>query len=296
MTGKVFSDQTSRFPQTSSRGNKYIMIFYDYDSNAILAEPLKSRSESELLRAFTKLHQYLADRRLHTALHILDNECPKGLKAYIKQAGANLQLAPPNMLPTNAAEKAIDIWKCHFIAGLSSVDPNFLMHLWCWLIEQATTTLNLLRPHASTPGSWHTLNSMVFSATIAPRLRLLASKYLSTKDRPTSAPGIHMESTAGTLALPLSIIGATASTSPQLEPSASPRLSICFHITVPCPKPRLPMPPLKLYSISSMLHSKTLLLLRPLPHSEMISSSPSANWPTFFEPTLCKRQQTPSHL
>ena len=61
LTGKVFSDQTGRFPQTSSRGNKYIMIFYDYDSSAILAEPLKSRSEVELLRAFTKLHQHLTD-------------------------------------------------------------------------------------------------------------------------------------------------------------------------------------------------------------------------------------------
>jgi hypothetical protein len=47
---------------------------------------------------------------------------------------------------TNSAEKAIDIWKCHFIAGLSSVDPDFPMHLWCRLIEHATTTLNLLRP------------------------------------------------------------------------------------------------------------------------------------------------------
>jgi hypothetical protein len=62
MTGKVFSDHTGRFPQISSRGNKYIMIFYDYDSKPILAEPLKSRSKSELVRAFTKLHQYLADR------------------------------------------------------------------------------------------------------------------------------------------------------------------------------------------------------------------------------------------
>ncbi len=52
---------------------------------------------------------------------------------------------------TNAAEKAIDIWKCHFIAGLSSVDPNFPMHLWCRLIAQATTTLNLLRPARLNP-------------------------------------------------------------------------------------------------------------------------------------------------
>ena len=52
---------------------------------------------------------------------------------------------------TNAAEKTINIWKCHFIAGLSSVDPNFPMHLWCRLIEQATTTLNLLRPARINP-------------------------------------------------------------------------------------------------------------------------------------------------
>jgi hypothetical protein len=146
LTGKVFSDQTGRFPQTSSRGNKSIMIFYDYDSNAILAEPLKAHSGAELLRAFTKLHQTLAEHGRPTSLHILDNECPQSLKTYIKSTGATLQLAPPHMHRTNSAEKAIDIWKCHFIAGLSSVDPDFPMHLWCRLIEQATTTLNLLRP------------------------------------------------------------------------------------------------------------------------------------------------------
>ena len=31
ITGKVFSDQTGRFPVTSSRGNKYIMVVYDHD-------------------------------------------------------------------------------------------------------------------------------------------------------------------------------------------------------------------------------------------------------------------------
>jgi hypothetical protein len=151
LAGKVFSDQTGRFPQTSSRGNKYIMIFYDHDSSAILAEPLKSRSESELLRAFQKLHEHLTERGLHPTLHILDNECPKMLKAYIRHSGATLQLAPPNMHRTNAAEKAIDTWKCHFISGLSSVDPAFPMHLWCRLITQATTTLNLLRPSRINP-------------------------------------------------------------------------------------------------------------------------------------------------
>jgi hypothetical protein len=38
-TGQIYTNQTGRFPTTSCRGNKYIMILYDYDSNAILAEP-----------------------------------------------------------------------------------------------------------------------------------------------------------------------------------------------------------------------------------------------------------------
>ena len=151
ISGTVYSDQTGQFPTTSSRGTKYVMIFYDYDSSAILAEPLKSRSASELLRAFSKLHKHLTDRGLHPALQILDNECPAQLKSFMRQSGTNYQLAPPNMHRTNAAKKAIDTWKCHFIAGLSSLDPAFPMHLWCRLIPQATTTLNLLRASCINP-------------------------------------------------------------------------------------------------------------------------------------------------
>ena len=44
MNGKLYTDQTERFPVASSRNNKYIMISYDYDSNIINAEYLKSRT------------------------------------------------------------------------------------------------------------------------------------------------------------------------------------------------------------------------------------------------------------
>jgi hypothetical protein len=61
-TGQIYTDQTGRFPTTSSRGNKYIMILYDYDSNDILAEPLKAKSEGEMIRAYTKLHARVSIR------------------------------------------------------------------------------------------------------------------------------------------------------------------------------------------------------------------------------------------
>ena len=38
----TYSDQIGWFPHRSSRGNEYVMVMYDYDSNAILCAPLKN--------------------------------------------------------------------------------------------------------------------------------------------------------------------------------------------------------------------------------------------------------------
>ena len=38
---KGFSDISGAFPHKSSRGNLYVMVMYEYDSNYILAEPIK---------------------------------------------------------------------------------------------------------------------------------------------------------------------------------------------------------------------------------------------------------------
>jgi hypothetical protein len=55
--GQIYTDQTGRFPVVSSKGNKFIMILYDYDSNAILAQPIKDRTSPELLKAFQAMEQ-----------------------------------------------------------------------------------------------------------------------------------------------------------------------------------------------------------------------------------------------
>jgi hypothetical protein len=79
-TGKIYTDQTGRFPVTSSRGNKYLFVLFDYDSNAIIAEPIKSRQQDELLRAYKKLTQHLRKRGLTPKLQRLDNECSAAMK------------------------------------------------------------------------------------------------------------------------------------------------------------------------------------------------------------------------
>jgi hypothetical protein len=61
VTGQISTVLTGQFPITSGRGNKYILVLYHYDSNAILAEPMKNRSDNEHLRAYNKLHQFIVE-------------------------------------------------------------------------------------------------------------------------------------------------------------------------------------------------------------------------------------------
>jgi hypothetical protein len=120
--GQIYTDQTGRFPVVSSKGNKYIMILYDYDSNAILAQPIKDRTTPELLRAFQVMEQELVDGGLKPKLMKLDNEASKLLKMYPHQQNITFQLVPPYSHRRNATERAIRSFKDHLIAGLCSTD------------------------------------------------------------------------------------------------------------------------------------------------------------------------------
>jgi hypothetical protein len=93
--GQIYTDQTGLFPVVSSKGNKYIMILYDYKSNAILAKPIKDRTDPELLKAFQVMEQEIMVRGLKRKLLKLDNETSKLLKTYLYQQYITFQLVPP---------------------------------------------------------------------------------------------------------------------------------------------------------------------------------------------------------
>ncbi|KAL7478604.1 hypothetical protein ACHAW6_004365, partial [Cyclotella cf. meneghiniana] len=57
--GQLFSNQTSHFPVTSNRGNNYIELFYVVNSNFIKSYPIKSHHQTELLKAYEEVYQYL---------------------------------------------------------------------------------------------------------------------------------------------------------------------------------------------------------------------------------------------
>ena len=92
------------------------------------------------------IFKYLERRGLCPAVHKVDNECPQALRDLIVNENKNkLELVPPHDHRTNPAEKCIDNFKCHLIAGLSALDPKFPLHLWCRLLPQCEDTLNMLR-------------------------------------------------------------------------------------------------------------------------------------------------------
>jgi hypothetical protein len=44
-SGQIHSDLTGRFPTTSAKSNKYMLVVYDYDTINVLTEPMKSRGD-----------------------------------------------------------------------------------------------------------------------------------------------------------------------------------------------------------------------------------------------------------
>ena len=125
-----FSDQTGRFPFKSLAGYQHIFVFYHFNSNYIKLEPMKNKSQEELLRVFAKAHSLFQSAGTTFNLHILDHECPTTLKNYMRSVGVQHQLTPPGNHRRNLSERAIRTAKAHIISGLSSANPNFPMHQW----------------------------------------------------------------------------------------------------------------------------------------------------------------------
>ena len=96
-TGNSFSDLTGRFPIQSNRGANYVFVLYDYDSNAIIVQPLRNRSAQEIQRVFTTVHAYLVARGLRPRLHTLDNEASTNLKDFLTAEKVEYQLVPPHI-------------------------------------------------------------------------------------------------------------------------------------------------------------------------------------------------------
>jgi hypothetical protein len=143
--GKNYTDQTGTFPVISSKGYVSIMVLYEYDVIAIMAEPIKNNKAAELLRSFQVMEEKMTSRGLTPKLMTMDNDASTLLKDSLHDQDINFQFVPPYCHRKNAAERAIHSLKDHLIACLCSTDKLFSMYLLDRLLPQAIPTLNMLR-------------------------------------------------------------------------------------------------------------------------------------------------------
>ena len=87
------------------------MILYDYDSNLILSNPIKTRQAEELTASWKTLFFKIQTNGHAPELHILDNKYSEELRKVFKKYQVTFQLVPQHVHLRNAAERAIQTWK-----------------------------------------------------------------------------------------------------------------------------------------------------------------------------------------
>ena len=72
---KLYTDDTGRFPVRSWSGNQYIMIAYHCNSNAILAQPFKTRADKHCMVAYNSIMQRLENKGMLVDLPLFSSCC-----------------------------------------------------------------------------------------------------------------------------------------------------------------------------------------------------------------------------
>lgn len=71
----------------------------EIDSNAILVEPMTSRKDGEMIRAYNVLVNRLKRANIHPHKHILDNEISANMKQHIEDTHKfTVKLVPPGTI------------------------------------------------------------------------------------------------------------------------------------------------------------------------------------------------------
>eukprot|EP00804_Cyclotella_cryptica_P029536 CCRYP_020583-RA/>CCRYP_020583-RA protein AED:0.35 eAED:0.26 QI:0/-1/0/1/-1/1/1/0/1386 len=158
--GTMYTDATGALPAVTLEGNQYYFIAYAYDLNYIFAIPIPNLRDETILKAFDEVFQTLKSKGFKPAFNVTDNQAAVPIKTYLNQEQTSWQFVEPNNHRVNAAERAIQTYKNHFISGLCTTDSDWPLQLWDNLTEQALITLNLLRTSRVDPtkSAYHQLH------------------------------------------------------------------------------------------------------------------------------------------
>ena len=73
------------------------MVVYEFDSNEILAAPIKNMQAENICDVFIKISRVIKSRGRYPKEYIMGTKCSIDLKQSKKKYYINFQLSPPNM-------------------------------------------------------------------------------------------------------------------------------------------------------------------------------------------------------
>ena len=113
----MYTDATEALPARSMDANQHYFIAYDYDTNYIFAEPIPNVTDETIIKTFQSIYKTLVAKGHKPLLNITDNQATKPLKTILKEKKCKWQFVEPSNHQVNAAERAIQTFKNHFIIG-----------------------------------------------------------------------------------------------------------------------------------------------------------------------------------
>eukprot|EP00956_Cyclotella_meneghiniana_P043791 scaffold287739_cov149-Cyclotella_meneghiniana.AAC.1 len=114
-SGTMYTDATGALPVVSLDGNQYYFVAYAYDPNYIFAVPIANLRDDTIIAAFDEVFQQLKTKGFKPAFNVTDNQAATPIKAYLTKEETEWQFVEPNNHRVNAAERAIQTFKNHFI-------------------------------------------------------------------------------------------------------------------------------------------------------------------------------------
>jgi hypothetical protein len=87
-TGILYNDLTGAFPFMSLKGNVCFLVVYHYDTNTILALPMKGFSNKIIFAAYQQQYKMLEAKGYKIKLNVMDNQLTKVIKKFLGKNNA----------------------------------------------------------------------------------------------------------------------------------------------------------------------------------------------------------------
>jgi hypothetical protein len=135
-TSILYNNLMGPFLFMSLKGNVCFLIVSHYETNAILAFPIKGFSDNIIVAAYKQQFNLLESKGYKIRLNVMDNQATQVINRFLETQDCDLLLVEPHNHRVNVVEGAIQMFNAHFISALATTDSNFPLQLWDRLTPQ----------------------------------------------------------------------------------------------------------------------------------------------------------------